>query len=143
MAEATPPPEPLIEATLGVVLKHGLARRPRMDSPARLIAEAVTTTTLEEGIVIRVLAVCGMGLGTSVILKSRLKEALDAAGVEYTLDVVDAGAARGQDADIIFTSDELADRVRREGARVVVVRNFTSRDEVGEKVRAALAELEG
>jgi ascorbate PTS system EIIB component len=92
---------------------------------------------------IRVLAVCGMGLGTSVILKSRLKEALDREGVDYTLEVTDAGSVRGQAADVIFTSDELADRVRNRDAKVVIIKNFTSREEVGEKVRAAVAEMGG
>lgn len=92
---------------------------------------------------IRVLAVCGMGLGTSVILKSRLKEALDREGVDYTLEVTDAGAARGQEADVIFTSDELADSIGNRSAKVVVINNFTSRDEVGEKVRTTVTEIDG
>lgn len=88
---------------------------------------------------IKIFAVCGMGLGTSTILKSRLKEALDAQDVDYSLDVIDASAAAGQDADLIFTSDELADRLRNKNAQVVVIRNFTSRSEVRDKVSEAVA----
>lgn len=92
---------------------------------------------------IKVFAVCGMGLGTSTILKSRLKEALDAQDVDYSLDVIDASAAAGQDADLIFTSDELADRLRNKNAQVVVIQNFTSRSEVREKVSGAVAGMRG
>ena len=92
---------------------------------------------------IKIFAVCGMGLGTSTILKSRLKEALDAQDVDYSLDVIDASAAAGQDADLIFTSDELADRLRNKNAQVVVIRNFTSRSEVRDKVSEAVAGMRG
>ncbi len=92
---------------------------------------------------LKVFAVCGMGLGTSVILKSRLKEALDAQGVDYDLDVTDASAASGQAADLIFTSDELAPKIRNKNAKVVIINNFTNRAEIKEKVDDALADMEG
>jgi PTS system ascorbate-specific IIB component len=92
--------------------------------------------------VIKILAVCGMGLGTSVILKSRLKEALDKRGADYSLDVVDAGAASGSQADVIFTSDELADRIKAGDTKIVIVDNFTDRNEVKEKVDQVLDEMD-
>lgn len=92
---------------------------------------------------LKIFAVCGMGLGTSVILKSRLKEALDAQGVDYALDVTDASAASGQDADIIFTSDELAPKIRNRSAKIVIIANFTDRSEIREKAERAVAELGG
>lgn len=91
---------------------------------------------------IRVFAVCGMGLGTSVILKSRLKEALEEAGVDYQLDVTDAGAASGSQADLIFTSEELVDQIRARGAKVVVIKNFMDRGEIRQKVADAVADLQ-
>lgn len=92
---------------------------------------------------IKVFAVCGMGLGTSTILKSRLKKALDDQGVEYSLEVTDASSASGQQADIIFTSDELAGKIRNKDAKVVIINNFTDRKEINEKAQSAVAELEG
>lgn len=91
---------------------------------------------------IRVLAVCGMGLGTSAILKSRLREALDVTGVDYQLDVIDASSVAGQRADLIFTSDELADRMGRSSAKIVVIDNFTDRDEIRQKATEAVTSLE-
>lgn len=90
---------------------------------------------------IRIFAVCGMGLGTSAILKSRLREALDATGVEYQLDVTDASAVSGQQADLIFTSDELAQRMGRLPAKVVVIDNFMDREEIRRKAAEAVADL--
>ena len=91
---------------------------------------------------IKILAVCGMGLGTSIILKTRLREALDATGVDYQLDVTDASAVSGMPVDLIFTSDELADRIRNRSAKVVVINNFTDREEIRQKAADAVASLE-
>lgn len=91
---------------------------------------------------LRVFAVCGMGLGTSVILKSRIKEALDDRGVDYSLEVTDASTASGQQADLIFTSDELAQEIRNKNAKIVIIKNFTDRSEVREKAETAVGELE-
>lgn len=91
---------------------------------------------------IRIFAVCGMGLGTSAILKSRLRTALDATGIEYQLDVTDASAVSGQQADLIFTSNELAERMGKLPAKVVVIDNFMDRDEISRKATEAVASLE-
>jgi PTS system ascorbate-specific IIB component len=91
---------------------------------------------------IKVFAVCGMGLGTSVILKSRLKKALDEAGADYSLEVTDASSASGQSADLIFTSDELADKIKNKDAKVYVIKSFTDRKEIGEKVQQALEDID-
>lgn len=91
---------------------------------------------------IKVFAVCGMGLGTSVILKSRLKEALDKEDVDYQLDVTDAGAASGSGADLIFTSDELAGNIKAGDAKIIIIDNFTDREEVGRKVAEAVEDID-
>lgn len=91
---------------------------------------------------IRVFAVCGMGLGTSAILKSRLRQALDATGVEYQLDVTDASAVSGQQADLIFTSNELAERMANVSAKVVIIDNFMDRDEIRRKATEAVASFD-
>ena len=91
---------------------------------------------------IKVYAVCGMGLGPSAILKSRLRAALDETGVDYTLDVTDASAARGLRADVIFTSAELADGLKEAAGKVVVINSFIDRKEIKAKVEEVVAELE-
>lgn len=90
---------------------------------------------------IKVYAVCGMGLGTSAILKSRLRSALDATGVDYSLDVTDASAAAGLNADVIFTSAELAEGLEKSASKVVVINNFVDREEIKAKVEEVVADL--
>lgn len=91
---------------------------------------------------IRIFAVCGMGLGTSAILKSRLRAALDTTGVEYSLEVTDASAVSGERADLIFTSQELASRMDKLAAKVVVIDNFMDRAEISSKVTEAVSSME-
>lgn len=91
---------------------------------------------------LKVFAVCGMGLGTSVVLKSRLKRALDDAGVDYDLDVTDASSASSQSADLIFTSKEFAESIKNDGARIYTINNFTDRGEISEKVNQALEDVD-
>lgn len=90
---------------------------------------------------IKIYAVCGMGLGTSAILKSRLRSALNATGVDYSLDVTDASAAAGLQADVIFTSAELAEKLQKSATKVVVINNFVDREEIKAKVEEVVAEL--
>lgn len=90
---------------------------------------------------IRVFAVCGMGLGTSAILKSRLRTALEATGVDYTLDVADKSTAAGQQADVIFTSAELAEDLKKLPAKIVVINNFMDREEINDKVVETVSSL--
>lgn len=91
---------------------------------------------------IKVFAVCGMGLGTSVVLKSRLRKALDEAGVDHRIEVTDPDTASSQPADLVFTSAEFADRVRHETASVHVIRDFTDRAEIRRTVDEALRGLD-
>lgn len=90
--------------------------------------------------VIRICAVCGTGFGIGDALRWRIQEALDAQGVSYDLEVADESSA-GWDADLVFTTAELTDRLPDGNARMVAIQNFTNRAEVREKVSGALSEM--
>lgn len=90
---------------------------------------------------IRILAVCGMGLGSGLLLRMQAEKALKQLGVEADLEVADIGSARAmaQTADLIITSNELAEQLGKVKPRVVTVVNFVDLKEMTEKLRAALA----
>ncbi len=58
------------------------------------------------------LAVCGFGVGSSMILKMSIDKAVKALGVEAEVENTDIASVRGIDADAIFTSVELAEELR-------------------------------
>ncbi|MFV0373389.1 PTS transporter subunit IIC [Microbacterium sp.] len=60
-----------------------------------------------------VLAVCGAGMGSSLILRTTAEKVLREMGVEFTISHTDAGSARGMTADVVVAQptylDELGD----------------------------------
>lgn len=90
---------------------------------------------------IRILAVCGMGLGSGLILRMQAEKALRQLGLAADLEVADIGTARAlaADFDLIITSEELAQQLAGVKARIVIIRNFIDVDEMVEKLGAAMA----
>lgn len=86
----------------------------------------------------KIVAVCGMGIGTSIILKMNTEKAAQRLGLDAEVDVADIGTARGAaaTADLVLTSAELAEEMGSVEVPVVIVSNFTSVDEIAEKLSA-------
>ena len=91
----------------------------------------------------KILAVCGMGLGSGLLLRMQAEKALRQLGiVDADLEVADIGSARAmaQTADLIITSKELAEQLGKVKPRVVTISNFVDLKEMVEKLRAALVQ---
>jgi PTS system ascorbate-specific IIB component len=88
---------------------------------------------------VKIVAVCGMGIGTSVILKMNAEKALHRLGWHADVEVADIGTARGAaaTADVVVTSQELADELGSLRCPVVVIQNFMNVDEIVDKLSAA------
>lgn len=88
----------------------------------------------------KIVAVCGMGIGTSVLLKMNAEKVLSDLGVDADIEAADMGVARGaaQTADIVLTSEELASEIGDVPAQVIVINNFFDLDEITEKLTVAV-----
>ena len=88
----------------------------------------------------KIVAVCGMGIGTSVLLKMNAEQVLRDLGVDGDVEAADIGVARGaaQSADIVLTSEELAEEIGEVSAKVIIIDNFVDLDEIKEKLSAAI-----
>jgi PTS system ascorbate-specific IIB component len=89
---------------------------------------------------VKIVAICGVGLGTSGILKVNAERVLDRLGIDADVSAsdlahVDQAAA---DAQVILASPELVDRIGRTNADVIVVQNYFDLDELEQKLDAAL-----
>lgn len=60
----------------------------------------------------KILAVCGFGVGSSMILKMSIERVLREMGIDGEVDNTDINAARGADCDVIFTSAELHEELK-------------------------------
>ena len=78
----------------------------------------------------RILAICGVGQGTSLILKMNIEEVLKDLGQEAEVDFMDVSAAKGDKANIIVTNPQLSSRLEGHAAEVVVVHSFTNKEEI-------------
>jgi len=88
----------------------------------------------------KIVAVCGMGIGTSVLLKMNAEKVLQDLGVDADIEAADIGVARGaaQTAEIVLTSQELAPEIGDVPAEVIVIENFFDLDEIHRKLSAAV-----
>lgn len=92
----------------------------------------------------RILAVCGMGLGTSLMLKMQVEGVLRELGVKVdSVDVADIATAKAMPADLIVTSPQFAEMLSSGGIPVVAISNYVDKREIRQKVAAALGVKEG
>ncbi len=89
----------------------------------------------------KILAVCGMGIGTSMILKMQIEKAVKILGLQAKVDLADISTARGLavSADIIITSEELAERIGDVNAPIITITNFMDVNEMTEKLREVVS----
>jgi PTS system ascorbate-specific IIB component len=89
---------------------------------------------------VKILAVCGMGLGSGLLLRMQAEKALKKLGVQADLEVADIGTARAvaATADLIITSEELAQQLGKVKPRIVTITNFVNLDEMVTKLGEAL-----
>jgi ascorbate PTS system EIIB component len=88
----------------------------------------------------KILAVCGMGLGSALVLRMQAEKALKELGLTADLEVADIGTARAiaPSADLILTSQELAEQLGTVKPKVVTISNFIDLREMVTKLRAAI-----
>jgi PTS system ascorbate-specific IIB component len=93
-----------------------------------------------KGTTMKIVAVCGMGIGTSILLKMNAEKVLATLGIEADVEAADIGVAKGaaQTAQIILTSDELAGELGQVSATVIIIDNFFDLDEITDKLTEAV-----
>ncbi|WP_035444818.1 PTS sugar transporter subunit IIB [Atopococcus tabaci] len=86
------------------------------------------------------LAVCGFGVGSSMVLKMTLEKVARERGIEVEVETMDLSSAKGSGADAIFTSQELGDELKRsEKIPVFPVKRYMDKEEVGRAIDDFLA----
>lgn len=89
---------------------------------------------------LNVVAVCGFGIGTSLIMRITIEKVLQDIGVVAEVENADITTAASLPADLIYTSQEFYDQlVCKENAVVIVIHNILSYDEIKEKTQIAMA----
>jgi len=89
---------------------------------------------------VKIVAICGAGIGTSGILKVNTERVLARLGLEADVTAAHLGSLQhdAADAQIILTSAEFVDVIGATNADVIVVNNYFDTDELATKLHAAL-----
>ncbi|GAA0964053.1 PTS sugar transporter subunit IIB [Frigoribacterium faeni] len=89
----------------------------------------------------KIITVCGMGIGTSVLLKMNAEKALRALDIDADVEAADIGTARGaaRTAQLVLTSEDLVEELGQVPAKVVVIDNFTNVAEIQAKIQDSIA----
>ena len=88
----------------------------------------------------KIVAVCGMGIGTSVLLKMNIEKVLVQLGLEATVEAVDMSTARsaGFEANIVMTTPDLVDKLQGLPAEIIEVDHFFDLEELQTKLTKSL-----
>lgn len=91
---------------------------------------------------ISIATVCGMGLGTSMMLASQIRNLLADEGIDAKVQPVDLGSFKSQPSDIVVTTSGMAKNVESSPSIVVLIDNLIDKNEVRTKVMAAVHEFQ-
>ena len=84
---------------------------------------------------LRIQAVCGFGCGSSLFLRIKIDKVLKESGITARTFCGDVGTAASTPCDVIFCSDEIAERLEnRATVPGIRIKNFRDEAEVKEKV---------
>lgn len=87
----------------------------------------------------KIVCVCGMGIGTSVLLKMNVEKVLGQLELDATVEAVDMKTAREtKDAQIIMTTPDLAQLLTETNSEVITIDHFFDLEEINKKLSAAL-----
>lgn len=80
----------------------------------------------------KILTVCGNGIGSSLMLAMKIQEICDEEGIKAQVESTDFNSAQGKSADLIVTIKELADQF--ENRETAIIRSYTNKKKIREDV---------
>ena len=90
---------------------------------------------------LKVLAACGAGMGSSQIIKMKIKKVLDKLKIESSIDHMSVGQAKSMvnNSDIIFVAEGLKNNFNVDDSKKLIgLKNLLSEEEIEEKIKASL-----
>ena len=85
----------------------------------------------------KVVTVCGMGFGTSLMLLMTIKDIGKKYGVNIEGEAVDLGSYKGKSCDLIAESDEIAKQIVSD-APVLPIKNLLNKADIEEQLKPYL-----
>ena len=90
---------------------------------------------------LRIMVVCGFGLGTSLVLRMTLDDVLQEHQINADTFCSDADTAIGQKFDLVLTSNEISKIFKDQDKPIIIINNFLSSREVQDKAIPVIQKL--
>ncbi|WEM45259.1 PTS sugar transporter subunit IIB (plasmid) [Photobacterium sp. DA100] len=91
----------------------------------------------------KIMVVCGHGLGTSLMMEMSIKGIVKDLGVAANVDHIDLGSAKGTESDIFIGTNDIAEQLVAQGidGKIVALDNMVDKNAMKDRLSAALQEL--
>lgn len=80
--------------------------------------------------------VCGMGFGTSLMVKMTIDDILESHSIKANVEAIDMGSAKGVTADLFVTSNDMKGSFPEVEKPIIYLENMTDKSEIEEKITA-------
>lgn len=90
---------------------------------------------------VNILTVCGVGSGSSLILRMYTEDVLEEMGLRHKVQAGQASEARGTKADIVMCAPDFYSVCRGSPAKVVIIERLTDKEIIRKALTEALTEL--
>jgi len=87
---------------------------------------------------VRILTVCGMGFGTSLMLKMFIQDLLKELQVKAEVEVSDLGSVKGTPADLIVAPNDMKSHLAGMATPVIFIDNLIDKKELRSKLLPVL-----
>ena len=77
---------------------------------------------------LKIVTVCGAGVGSSMMMRLFTQQILDAEGIEATVDAADIGSVSPDNYDILITTSDFADALRQSSAKIIRIDNMMDKE---------------
>lgn len=89
-----------------------------------------------------ILTICAVGVGSSLMLKTNVRELMDKYGIQAKISNSDMTTAKGNEADIVITTPDIESSIRGiKAKKIILLDNMVSKKELEEKLIPACKEL--
>lgn len=87
----------------------------------------------------KILTVCGNGIGSSLMLAMKIEEICKEEGISADVESCDFNSAQGKPAALIVTVKELAQQF--EGRKIAVIRSYVNKKKIREDILETIQSL--
>ena len=91
---------------------------------------------------IKIVTVCGAGVGSSMMERLFAQQILDAENIEAEIDASDIGSVDPNSYDIVITTSDCANQLAHAQSKVIRIDNLMDKEYLKEQLLATIAQLE-